>query len=47
MRVLSRLFRRRFLEELLQVHRARRLQLFGEHAVLDDAKAFKTGRFSF
>jgi len=39
-RVLSRLFRRRFLEGLEQLHRARRLQFFGEHAALLDAKAF-------
>jgi len=41
-RVLSRLFRRRFLEELLRVHQAGKLQFFGEHAGLADAKAFKT-----
>lgn len=40
-RVLSRLFRRRFLEELLRVHQAGKLQLFGEHAALADAQAFK------
>jgi hypothetical protein len=40
-RVLSRLFRRRFLEELLRVHQAGKLQFFGEHAALTDAKAFK------
>ena len=40
-RVLSRLFRRRFLEELLRVHQAGKLQFFGEHAALADAKAFK------
>jgi hypothetical protein len=40
-RVLSRLFRRRFLEELLRVHQAGKLQFFGEHAGLLDAKAFK------
>ncbi|WP_332698869.1 IS91 family transposase [Devosia sp.] len=39
-RVLSRLFRRRFLEELDQVHRAGRLQFFGEYAALADAQAF-------
>ena len=39
-RVLSRLFRRRFLEELEHVHRAGRLQFFAEHAALVDAKAF-------
>ena len=40
-RVLSRLFRRRFLEELLRVHQAGKLQFFGEHAALAEAKAFK------
>jgi hypothetical protein len=40
-RVLSRLFRRRFLEELQQAHRQARLKFFGEHAALADAKAFK------
>jgi len=40
-RVLSRLFRRRFLEELLRVHETDKLQFFGEHAALTDAKAFK------
>ena len=39
-RVLSRLFRRRFLEELGKAHRADRLQFFGEHAPLADARAF-------
>ena len=39
-RVLSRLFRRRFLEELEQAHRAGRLQFFGEYAALADARAF-------
>ena len=39
-RVLSRLFRRRFLEELQAAHRAGRLQFFGEHAALADARAF-------
>jgi len=39
-RVLSRLFRRRFLEELLRVHQSGKLQFFGEHAALADAKAF-------
>ena len=34
------LFRRRFLEELEQAHRAGRLQFFGEDAALADAKAF-------
>ena len=40
-RVLSRLFRRRFLEELLRMHQADKLQFFGEHAALADATAFK------
>src|ERR1700693_1386056 len=39
-RVLSRLFRRRFLEELHQAHRGGRLQFFGEYAALSDARAF-------
>jgi Putative transposase len=39
-RVLSRLFRRRFLEELVQAHRAGRLQFFGEYAALADARTF-------
>jgi hypothetical protein len=39
-RVLSRLFRRRFLEELDAAHRAGRLQFFGEYAGLSDARAF-------
>jgi len=39
-RVLSRLFRRRFLEALDTAHRADRLQFFGEHAALTDAAAF-------
>jgi hypothetical protein len=39
-RVLSRLFRRRFLEELAQAHRAARLQFFGEYAALADAGTF-------
>ena len=42
MRVLSGLFRRRFLEELLRVHQAGKLQFFGEHAALADTLAFKT-----
>jgi Putative transposase/Transposase zinc-binding domain len=41
-RVLSRLFRRRFLEELLRLHGAGKLQFFGEHVALADAMAFKT-----
>jgi hypothetical protein len=40
-RVLSRLFRRRFLEDLQQVHRAGKLQFFGEHMALAGADAFK------
>jgi hypothetical protein len=39
-RVLSRLFRRRFLEELEKLHRGNQLQFFGEHAGLAEAKAF-------
>jgi hypothetical protein len=39
-RVLSRLFRRRFLEELVARHRAGQLKFFGEHVALADAKAF-------
>ena len=39
-RVLSRLFRRRFLEELAAAYRAGELQFFGEYAELADAKAF-------
>lgn len=39
-RVLSRLFRRRFLEELEKLHRTGQLQFFGEHAGLADAGAF-------
>ena len=39
-RVLSRLFRRRFLEELEQVHRTGQLQFFGEYAPLSEAAAF-------
>jgi hypothetical protein len=39
-RVLSRLFRRRFLEALQQTHRAGRLQFFGEHAALAEARTF-------
>ena len=40
-RVLSRLFRRRFLEELQRLHQAGKLRLFGEHAALANAQAFK------
>ena len=39
-RVLSRLFRRRFLEELQRLHQAGRLSFFGELAALADARAF-------
>ena len=39
-RVLSRLFRRRFLEPLANVQRDGRLQFFGEHAALTDARIF-------
>jgi hypothetical protein len=39
-RVLSRLFRRRFLEQLEAVHRQGRLRFFGEHAALADASVF-------
>jgi hypothetical protein len=39
-RVLSRLFRRRFLEELENLHRVGELKFFGEHADLADAAAF-------
>jgi len=41
-RVLSRLFRRRFLEQLQRLHEAGQLRFFGEHAHLVDAGAFKT-----
>ena len=41
-RVLSRLFRRRFLEELATAHRIGRLQFFGEYAGLADVRAFAT-----
>lgn len=39
-RVLSRLFRRRFIEELEKLHRADQLRFFGEDACLADAAAF-------
>ena len=39
-RVLSRLFRRRFLEELAKAHRTGRLQFFGEYAPLAEATVF-------
>jgi hypothetical protein len=41
-RVLSRLFRRLFLEKLLAAHQAGRLKFFGAHATLADAQAFTT-----
>ena len=40
-RVLSRLFRRRFLEELQRLHDHGKLKFLGEHAGLADARAFK------
>jgi len=40
-RVLSRLFRRRFLEGLQELHRDGQLRFFGEHMALQDAKAFR------
>jgi hypothetical protein len=39
-RVLSRLFRRLFLERLLAAYQANRLKFFGDHAALADAQAF-------
>ena len=39
-RVLSRLFRRLFLEKLIAIHQAGRLKFFGDHAALADAQAF-------
>ncbi len=39
-RVLSRLFRRLFLEKLVAAHDAERLRFFGKHVCLADAKAF-------
>jgi len=39
-RVLSRLFRRLFLDKLAAAHAAGRLKFFGAHAHLDDARAF-------
>jgi hypothetical protein len=41
-RVLSRLFRRLFLEKLVAAHRAGELQFFNGHASLVDAQAFAT-----
>jgi hypothetical protein len=43
-RVLSRLFRRRFLEELEKAHHTGRLRFFGEFAPLADAVAFAAWR---
>jgi hypothetical protein len=40
-RVLSRLFRRRFLEELERLHNGGKLRFFGEHTALADAAAFR------
>jgi hypothetical protein len=40
-RVLSRLFRRRFIEELEKLHHAGQLQFFGEHEALADAATFE------
>ena len=39
-RVLSRLFRRLFLERLLAAHQAGRLKFFGDHTALADPQAF-------
>ena len=39
-RVLSRLFRRRFLEQLEYAHRSQQLQFFGEYSALSDATVF-------
>jgi Putative transposase/Transposase zinc-binding domain len=39
-RVLSRLFRRLFLQQLAAAHAAGKLQFFGHHAPLSDARAF-------
>jgi Putative transposase/Transposase zinc-binding domain len=39
-RVLSRLFRRRFLEQLSDAHQAGKLHFFGEHAALAEPNAF-------
>ena len=39
-RVLSRLFRRLFLERLIAAHQAGHLKFFGDHAALADAQAF-------
>src|SRR4029077_1161351 len=39
-RVLSRLFRRRFVEALDQAHRSGQLQFFGDYAALSEARNF-------
>jgi hypothetical protein len=39
-RVLSRLFRRLFLEKLIAAHKAGHLKFFGDHSALADAQAF-------
>jgi hypothetical protein len=39
-RVLSRLFRRLFLDKLTAAHAAGRLKFFGDHAALAEAQAF-------
>jgi hypothetical protein len=39
-RVLSRLFRRLFLDKLIAIHRAGRLSFFGDYAHLADARSF-------
>jgi hypothetical protein len=41
-RVLSRLFRRLFLEKLLAAYQANHLKFFGDHAHLADAQSFAT-----
>jgi hypothetical protein len=41
-KVLSRLFRRLFLQKLLAVHKAGQLTFFGKHAALTERKAFAT-----
>ena len=40
-RVLSRLFRRRFLEQLVRAHKAGRLHFFADHAKLAEPDAFE------
>jgi Putative transposase len=41
-RVLSRLFRRLFLEKLIAAHKTGHLKFFGNHAALTDPRAFAT-----